>query len=127
MRRHTIGAIYYSHTPRTLTGHTRIDTNFTGQITINEILPHVKKGLCIQKTTSEVDNCTLITRYKFDVHRAVDPNIISIVKPTRCPMYKTLFYFRMTLCMFRTVFPSIIRRSRLHLSNRYCCLLAKIK
>jgi len=31
----------------------------------------------------------------------------------------------MTLYMFRTFFPSIIRRSRLYtqLSNRYCCLL----
>jgi len=57
-----------------------------------------------------------------------------------------LFYFAVTLYMFRTVFPSIIRISRLyiqqqafvkqillsacctysnrHLSNRYCCLLA---
>ena len=38
-------------------------------------------------------------------------------------------YFRMTLYMFRTVFPSIIRSSRLYIeqqamSNRYCCLLA---
>ena len=32
----------------------------------------------------------------------------------------------MTLCMFRTVFPSVIRSSsNRHLSNRYCCLLAE--
>ena len=52
-----------------------------------------------------------------------------------------LFYFGMTIYMFGTVFPSIIRSSRLyiqqqayvkqillpacrHMSNRYCCLLA---
>jgi len=35
-------------------------------------------------------------------------------------------YFGMTLYMFRTVFPSIIRSSRLYIQqpNRYCCLLA---
>ena len=37
-----------------------------------------------------------------------------------------LFYLGMTLYMFQTVFPSIIRSSRLYiqLSNRYCSLLA---
>ena len=76
---------------------------------------------------------------------------ISIVKPTRCTNVWNLFYFGMTLYMFRTVFPSIIRSSRLyiqqqayvkqilltawssgvqdcaysnmHMSNRYCWLL----
>ena len=50
---------------------------------------------------------------------------ISIVKPTRCTNVSNLFYFGMTLYMFRTVFPSIISSSRLYiqLSNRYCCLL----
>jgi len=40
-------------------------------------------------------------------------------------MYQIYFYFGMTLYMFRTVFPSIIRSSRLYiqLSNRYCALL----
>ena len=35
-------------------------------------------------------------------------------------------YFRMTLYIFRAVFPSIIRSSRLYMQqpNRYCCLLA---
>jgi len=49
----------------------------------------------------------------FDVHRAVHRNIISIVKPTRCANVSNLFNFRVTLYMFRTVFPSIIRSSRL--------------
>jgi len=35
-------------------------------------------------------------------------------------------YFGMTLYMFRTVFLTIIRSSRLYIQqpNRYCCLLA---
>jgi len=33
----------------------------------------------------------------------------SIVKPTRCASVSNLFYFGVTLYMFRTVFPSIIR------------------
>ena len=49
----------------------------------------------------------------FGVHRAVHRNIISIVKPTRCTNVSNLFYFGMTLYMFRMVFPSIIRSSRL--------------
>ena len=54
----------------------------------------------------------------FDVHRAVHPNIISIVKPTRCASVSNLFYFVMTLYMFRTVFPSIIRISRLYIQQQ---------
>jgi len=40
-----------------------------------------------------------IYRYlcKFDIHRAVHHNIISIVKPTRCTNVSNLFYFAMTL------------------------------
>ena len=38
---------------------------------------------------------------------------ISIVKPTRSTNVSNLFYFGMTLYIFRTVFPSIIRSSRL--------------
>ena len=51
---------------------------------------------------------------------------ISIVKSTRCTSVSTLFYFGMILYMFRTVFPSIIRSSRLYIQqpNRYCCLFA---
>jgi len=51
---------------------------------------------------------------------------ISRVKPTRCINVSNYFYFGMTLCMFRTVFPPIISSSRLYIQqpNRYCCLLA---
>jgi len=51
---------------------------------------------------------------EIDVHRAVHHNIIYIVKPTRRTNVSNLFYFGMTLYMFRTVFPSIIRSSRLY-------------
>ena len=49
---------------------------------------------------------------------AVNRNIISIVKPTRCTNVSNLFYFRITLYMFRTVFPSIIRSSRLYIQQQ---------
>jgi len=49
---------------------------------------------------------------------AVHRNIISIVKPTRCTSASNLFYFEMTLYMFRTVFPSIIRSSRLNVEQQ---------
>ena len=45
--------------------------------------------------------------------------LISIVKPTRCTNVSNLFYFGMTLDMFRMVFPSIIRSSgRLYIQQR---------
>ena len=55
---------------------------------------------------------------KFDVHRAVRRNIISIEKPTRCTSVSNLFYFGMTLYMFRTAIPSIIRSSRLYIQQQ---------
>ena len=50
--------------------------------------------------------------------------LVPTVKPTRCTNVSNLFYFRMTLYMFRTVFPSIISSSRLYVQqpNRYCCM-----
>jgi len=51
--------------------------------------------------------------------------VISILQPTRCTNVPTLFYFGMTLYMFRTVFPSIIRSSRLYIQQQaFVCLLA---
>ena len=67
---------------------------------------------------------TLVTRVsfccfgKFDVHRAVHRNIIPIAKPTRCTNVSNLFYFGMTLYMFQTVFPSIIRSTRLYIQQQ---------
>jgi len=57
-------------------------------------------------------------QYTFDVHRAVHRNIISIVKPTNCTNVSSLFHFGMTLYMFRTVFPSIIKSSRLYIQQQ---------
>jgi len=54
----------------------------------------------------------------FNVHMAVHHNIISIVKPTRCTNVSNLFYFGMTLYKFWTVFPSIVRSSRLYIQQR---------
>ena len=42
----------------------------------------------------------------------------SIVKPTRCTSVSNLFYFGITLYMFRTVFLSIIRSSRLYIQQQ---------
>jgi len=61
---------------------------------------------------------TTTSLVKFDVHRAMHCNIICIVKPTRCTSVSNLFYFGMTLYMFRTVFPSIIRSSRLYIQQQ---------
>jgi len=44
--------------------------------------------------------------------------IISIAKPTRCTNVSNLFYFGMILYMFQTVFPSIIRSSRLYIQQQ---------
>ena len=71
--------------------------------------------------------------YKFYIHRVVHRNIISIVKPKRCTNVSNLFYFRMTLYIFRTVFPFIMRSSTLYIQQQACyvcqtdtavCLLA---
>jgi len=48
------------------------------------------------------------------VHR----NIISIVKAITCTNVSNLFYFGMTLYRFRTVFPSIIRSTRLYIEQQ---------
>ena len=70
--------------------------------------------------------CRTVMKYhtslRFDVHRAVHRNIISILKPTRCSSVSNLFYFGITLYMFHTVFPSIIRNSRLYIQQQACFL-----
>jgi len=49
------------------------------------------------------------------VHSPTSVLIISIVKPTRCTNVSNLFYFEMTLYMFRTVSTSIIRSTKLYI------------
>ena len=79
-----------------------------------------------------ISKMSVYLTFKFDVHRAVHRNTISIVKPTRCTNVSNLFYFwNDTLHVsdgfsvhhqqFKTVHT---RYSNRHLSNRYCCLLA---
>jgi len=48
-----------------------------------------------------------------------------MVKPYRCTKEPNLFYFGMTLYVFRTVFLSIIRSSRLYIQYLFdkCLLL----
>jgi len=48
--------------------------------------------------------CT--SAHRFDVHRAIHCNIISVVKLTRYTNVSNLFYFGMTLYMFRCFRPS---------------------
>ena len=57
-------------------------------------------------------------KFLFDVHRAVHRSVIYIVKPTRCTNVSNLFYFGMTVYMFWTVFPSIIRSSWLYIQQQ---------
>ena len=79
-------------------------------------------------------------RHEFVIRRHKSIAEVSTVKPTRCTNVSNLFYFGMTLYMFRAVPPSIIRSSRLYiqqqafvkqillsagyiqLPNRYCCM-----
>jgi len=92
------------------------------------------KVRCVWRTSPEFSKVTLQRGIDslggkwnfFDVHRDVNRNIISTVKPTRWTTVSNLFYFLMTLYMFRTVFPSIIRGSRLYYIQQYLfdkCLL----
>jgi len=41
-----------------------------------------------------------------DIHRAMQRNIISVVKPTTCTNVSNLFYFGMTIYKFQTIFLS---------------------
>ena len=69
---------------------------------------------------------TSVIKYQFRRSYSHASKYISIVKPTRCINVSNLFYFVMTLYLFRTVFPSIIRSSRLYIKqpNKYRCLFA---
>ena len=57
------------------------------------------------------DNHRLINEYTIATN-------VSIVKPTSCTNFSNLLYFGITLCMFQTVFPSIIRSSRLYIQQQ---------
>ena len=79
--------------------------------------------MCVTQTHFSLCRMKFVCTYtilhtKFDVQRAVRHNIISIVKPTRCTNVSNLYYFGITLYMFRAVFPSIIRSSRLYIQQQ---------
>ena len=98
----------------------------------DEICRQLQNVFYVQNLCPE--NCAICEiMWKFDVLRAVHRNIISRVKPTRCTSVSNLFYFGITLYMFRTVFTSIIRSSRLYIQQQAfvkqillsaCCLFA---
>jgi len=79
-----------------------------------------KQKLAMVSTDDTVSDMAHVVHIpcKFDVHRAVHRNITSIVKPTRCTNVSNLFYFGMTPNMFQTIFPSIIRSSRLYIQQQ---------
>ena len=117
---------------------TTFSTRFTSRgqhVSHNNFLKHknlITTILTIFLPTFDVINATLtvsgkginsqkifyIVLYKSDVHRAVHRNVISVVKPTRCTNVSNLFYFGISLYMFRAVFPSIISSSRLYIQQQ---------
>ena len=62
-------------------------------------------------------SCKPVSCSRRTLHRGVS-KWVSIVKPTRCTNVSNIFYFGMALYMFRTVFPSIIRSSRLYIQQQ---------
>ena len=52
------------------------------------------------------------------VSLAKDVTVVSIVKPTSCTNVSNLFYFGMTIYMFRTIFPSNIKSYRLYIQQQ---------
>ena len=76
-----------------------------------------KYRVCLPSVSWSVSNfvSATIQILRHDVHRAVHRNITSIVKPTGCTNGSNLFYFGMTPNMFRVVFTSIIKSSRLYI------------
>ena len=99
----------------------------------HHLLLHLSRGLSLSgflstvlpahhysatRATVPANICSPWLNYLNVIFRNVTPITIPVVKPTRCTSVSNLFYFRMTLYMFRTVFPSTIR------SSRHCCRLA---
>jgi hypothetical protein len=80
---------------------------------------NAKQKSAMVSTDDRVSDMTHVVHIlcKFDVQRAMHHNI-PVVKPTRCTTVSNSFYFGMTLCMFRTVFPSIVRSSRLYIQQQ---------
>jgi len=69
-------------------------------------------------TTQILNSVVIPTADYTDSNRASYYTFFSTVKPTRCTNVSNLFYFEMTLYMFRTVFPPIISSSRLYIQQQ---------
>jgi len=77
---------------------------------------HIFKIILISTVRSYlVENLKLILIFYKICYTNKNEVLISIVKPNRCTSVSNFFYFGLTLYMFRTVVPSIIRISRLYI------------
>jgi len=77
---------------------------------------HIFKTILISTFRSySVKNLKLILIFYKICYTNKNEVLISVVKPKRCTNVSNLFYFGLTLYMFRTVVPSIIRSSRLYI------------
>ena len=89
-------------------------------------LMHYSQAFCCYATVKIYETLFTVKRVcycislssLFDVHRTVPRYISSIVKPAICTIVSNSFYFGMALYMFRTVFASIIRSSRLYIQQQ---------
>ena len=106
----------YSHFKRTIQPLSCLKSENAGTTNcdLRSLLQSFVKHLLDGAVRWRSSHCTS----SFDVPRAVHRNIISVVKPTRSTNVSNLFYFGMTLYMFRTVFPSIINSSRLYIQQQ---------
>jgi hypothetical protein len=68
--------------------------------------------------TLHVSGALSVRHQEFKTVHTATGIIISVVKPTRCYSVSNLFYFGMTLYMFRAVFPSVFRSSRLYIQQQ---------
>ena len=68
--------------------------------------------------TEEVQTIRSVTFTEGDLSVGEVVTSVSIVKPTTCTNVSNLFYFGMTRYMFRTIFASIIRGSRLYIQQQ---------
>jgi len=103
-------------------------THSTLNMAVDLLLPPTGRGLyqvhILFANKQAIEMIKSLPLFMSGVPGLMSMEVISIVKPTRCTNVSNLFYFGMTHYMLRTVFPSIIRSSRLciQMSNRYCCI-----
>jgi len=59
-----------------------------------------------------------LTSFRYPTLKFCEVAVLFYIKPTRCISFSNVFCFGITLYMFRTVFPSIIRSSRLYIQQQ---------